>query len=190
MSLVNLADHSRTDKNTTHSYLPLYEKLLEYKKDTAQCVLEIGIGDTDMNGGSIKLWHDYFQNAIIHAVDIRKPELVWPELYNQKRIIVHAGTDAYQEDFVRTEFVDKNIQFDFILDDGPHTLESMKQYIKLYLPLIKEDGIMIIEDIQSWDWIEILGKEIPAEYIPYTKAYDLRSIKNRHDDIVLSIQKK
>jgi hypothetical protein len=43
MSLVTIADHSRTDKNTVHSYLELYQKLLESKKETARHVLEVGI---------------------------------------------------------------------------------------------------------------------------------------------------
>lgn len=190
--LVNLADHTRTDKNTTHSYLPLYQNILERKKDSATCVLEIGIGDTDYNGGSIKLWYDYFQNATVHAIDIHKKDQIWSELFTtcKDRVVVHAETDAYNEDFVKREFIDKNIQFDFVLDDGPHTLESMKQFIRLYLPLVKEDGIMIIEDIQSWDWIETLVNEIPYEYTPYFNAYDLRNTKNRYDDIVLAIQKK
>jgi hypothetical protein len=64
MSLEEIVDNSRTDKNTTHSYLPLYQQLLISKKETAKNVLEVGIevnehGDMmGKNGGSIKLWHD------------------------------------------------------------------------------------------------------------------------------------
>lgn len=68
-----LIDNSKTDKNTTHSYLPTYQKIFANKKETAKHILEIGIGDnfcSSGNGGSIKLWHDYFQNATIHALDI------------------------------------------------------------------------------------------------------------------------
>jgi hypothetical protein len=32
MSLEELVDESKTDKNSTHSYLPLYQQLLEKKK--------------------------------------------------------------------------------------------------------------------------------------------------------------
>ena len=42
MSLVELVNNERTDKNTTHSYLDLYETLLSSKKETAKNVLEIG----------------------------------------------------------------------------------------------------------------------------------------------------
>jgi hypothetical protein len=43
MSLEEIVDNSRTDKNTLHSYLPLYQKLLISKKETAKNVLEVGI---------------------------------------------------------------------------------------------------------------------------------------------------
>jgi len=36
MSLIELVDNLRTDKNTLHSYLPLYEELLSCKKYTAK----------------------------------------------------------------------------------------------------------------------------------------------------------
>jgi len=39
MCLEDLVDNSRTDKNTVHSYLPLYQKLLISKKETAKNVL-------------------------------------------------------------------------------------------------------------------------------------------------------
>jgi len=43
MSLEEIVDNSRTDKNTIHSYLPLYQTLLISKKETARNVLEVGI---------------------------------------------------------------------------------------------------------------------------------------------------
>jgi hypothetical protein len=35
-----------------------------------------------------------------------------------------------------------------MLDDGPHTLESIKKIINLYSQIMAEDGILIIEDVQ------------------------------------------
>ena len=66
MSLLELVDNTKTDKNTLHSYLGLYQELLVSKKDTAKNVLEIGIRD----GGSIKLWSDFFVNANVYGLDI------------------------------------------------------------------------------------------------------------------------
>ena len=70
MSLVEL-NNDFTDKNTTHSYLPLYDKLLKTLKNTAKNVLEVGIGDFETkNGGSLLLWSNYFTNATIYGIDI------------------------------------------------------------------------------------------------------------------------
>ena len=73
MNLVDLVNNSRTDKNTAHSYLPLYQKLLINKKETAKNVLEVGI----CHGGSIKLWSDFFTNANVYGLDIMDIRNVW-----------------------------------------------------------------------------------------------------------------
>lgn len=76
-----------------------------------------------------------------------------------------------------------------MLDDGPHSLESMKQFIKLYSQVMSDDGILIIEDVQSIDWIDTLINEVPAHLKQFIKIYDLRKNKNRYDDIVFTIDK-
>ncbi len=192
--LAELIDNSRTDKNTTHSYIDLYQKLLVDKKETAINVLEIGIGDNPShpkvtNGGSIKLWHDFFTNATVHALDIKVPSEVWDNIKNNDRIILYLGTDCYNENFFKEKILNKNIKFDFMLDDGPHTLESMKQFINLYSQVMADDGILIIEDVQAWDWIEKLKEATPEHLKEYIETYDLRNIKRRYDDIVFVINK-
>jgi len=183
INLKEMVDNSRTDKNTVHSYLDLYQKLLINKKETAKNVLEVGIS----NGGSIKLWNDFFTNATVYGLDIIND--VWEGIKNNEKIILHTSTDAYNDDFFVTHFLNKNIRCDFMLDDGPHTLESMKQFIKLYSQIMTDDGILIIEDVQSWDWIDILKNEVPEHLKPFIKYYDLRSNKNRYDDIVFTNDK-
>jgi predicted O-methyltransferase YrrM len=192
MSLLEIVDSSRTDKNTIHSYLELYENLLASKKVTAKNVLEIGIGNGQgiTNGGSIKLWHDYFLNANVYALDIQHIDNIWDEIKNNERIILHTSVDAYTEEFVKTEFIDKNIKFDMMLDDGPHTLESMKTFIQLYTPLLEDNGLLIIEDIQDPKWINELYAVVPDKLKKFVSAFDLRSKKNRYDDIVLTIRNK
>jgi hypothetical protein len=186
MNLQDIVDNNRTDKNTVHSYLPLYQKLFINKKETAKNVLEIGI----FRGGSIKLWADFFTNANVYGLDVMHISKVWEEIKNNKKIILYTSTDAYNIDFFNQYLLDKNIKFDIILDDGPHTLLSMKQFIKLYSQIMSEDGILIIEDVQDWDWIDILKNEVPENLKKYIKIYDLRSNKGRYDDIVFTIDKQ
>ena len=88
MSLEQIVDNTRTDKNTTHSYLPLYGSLFKDKKETTQNILEIGI----QNGGSIKLWRDYFINATIYGLDIicvkHGLRRIWREIWPGIRAIL------------------------------------------------------------------------------------------------------
>jgi hypothetical protein len=190
MNLEEIVNNSKTDKNTTHSYLQLYQKLLISKKETAKNVLEVGIGDFgEKNGGSIKLWRDFFTNATIHALDILPIDRVMDELLNDDRVILYTSSNAYDNEFFTTHFLNKNIKCDFMLDDGPHTLESMKQFIKLYSQIMTDDGILIIEDVQSLDWIYTLKNEVPENLKKFIKVYDLRKNKNRYDDIVFTIDK-
>lgn len=77
-----------------------------------------------------------------------------------------------------------------MLDDGPHTLHSMKIFIKLYSQLMTQDGILIVEDVQCWSWIKVLTDEVPNDLQKYIEVYDLRKNKKRYDDIVFVINKK
>ena len=185
MNLEEIVDNSRTDKNTVHSYLPLYQKLLINKRETAKNVLEVGI----YNGGSIKLWSDFFTNATVYGLDIMNRNDVWESIKHNEKIILHTSTNAYDNDFFSNNFLHKNIRCDFMLDDGPHSLESMVQFIKLYSQIMTDDGILIIEDVQSWDWIETLKATVPENLKQFIKIYDLRPNKNRYDDIVFTIDK-
>ena len=190
-TLNRLVDNTLTDKNTTHSYLNLYEQLLSGKKDTAKNVLEIGIGNNEKdNGGSIKLWKKYFTNAVVYALDINPIYKVLDELKNDERIVLYTSTDAYDEEFFNNIFLNKDIKFDFMLDDGPHTLDSMKTFIKLYSKLMANDGILIIEDVQDISWVEILKNEVPDNLKRFVRSYDLRTNKGRYDDIVFTIDKR
>ena len=74
-----------------------------------------------------------------------------------------------------------------MIDDGPHTLESMLTFIKLYSNVLANDGILVIEDIQSIDWIPILANQVPDNLKKFIQVYDLRSIKGRWDDLLFVI---
>lgn len=76
-----------------------------------------------------------------------------------------------------------------VLDDGPHTLESMKLCILLYSQVLSDNGILIIEDVQHINWLEELKSVVPEHLKDFIWTYDLRHIKNRYDDIVFVINK-
>jgi len=181
MDLVSL-NNSHTDKNTVHSYLPLYDDLLKPIKNTKGNILEIGV----YVGGSIKLWSDYFTNATIYGCDI-SPKCQMESLKNNDKVVLKLNENAYNKAYVEKNFSDK--KFDFLIDDGPHTLESQINFIELYLPLLSENGILVIEDVQDYNWLDILISKTPECFKKYIKTYDLRKNKGRYDDIVFTIDK-
>lgn len=181
--MLKLINNDKTDKNTTHSYIELYEELLHSKQFTAKNILEIGI----QRGGSIKLWHDYFINATVYGLDIIPITDTWDKIRCESRIKL-GRFDAYDEIFFNKNFLGK-VKFDMMLDDGPHTLESMKQFIKLYTQVMADDGILIIEDVQKIEWLNELLQAVPEDLKKYVSTYDLRHIKGRYDDIVFVINK-
>ncbi|MHB1953271.1 MAG: class I SAM-dependent methyltransferase [Sulfobacillus sp.] len=178
--LEQLIDHSRTDKGSLHSYLSSYEELMGGKRASVEAVLEIGI----YLGGSLELWRDYFPRAEVTGVDI--VDGMW-YFRSSERIVVRAGTNAYDPDLVRSMVVE-NRRFDLIVDDGPHSLESMLFLLRNYLYLLSPGGTLVIEDIQSIDWIEQLKQAVPDFLRSNIRVIDLRSIKDRYDDVLFVVQ--
>ena len=129
----------------------------------------------------------YFTNASIYGIDILPLYRVLNELIDDNRIKLYCEYDAYNKEFVETNF--KHLKFDFLIDDGPHTLESQIKFIELYSPLLSENGILIIEDIQSILYLEELKNKTPEYLKQYIKTYDLRKNKGCRDDIVFTIDK-
>ena len=131
----------------------------------------------------------FFTNAYIHALDLCPIEKVWEGIKDKERIIIYPSTDAYNEDLFKINFIDKNIKIDMALDDGPHSLESMKKFITMYSQIMSDKGILIIKDVKDISWIKELISVVPQNLKQFIRVYDLRYIKNRYDDIVFVIKK-
>lgn len=166
-----------TDKGVTHSYLGVYDTLLEKYRDTATNVLEIGIS----GGYSHILWSRFFTKAQIYGVDISP---IPTNLAAHRNITAYRG-DAYNLNFIQEKFSSQGIKFDVIIDDGPHTLESMIFAAEHYSKLLTDTGILIIEDVASIDWAAPIFNKFPAQTGKIASLIDLRSVKNRYDDIMI-----
>lgn len=176
MSTLKVLVHGKhTDKNTVHSYIDVYDEYFASRKQSAKQVLEIGI----LEGGSIIMWQEYFQNAEVTALDITTQHLMTN--LNRDRIRMKIG-NAYTEETVNML---SDRKYDMILDDGPHTLDSMKYIATHYTPLLAEDGILVIEDVQDIAWFEPIRDAFPESVRDRVKLVDRRSIKGRYDDILI-----
>lgn len=179
--LSTIINNNLTDKNSYHSYIDIYENLFKNKQLTTKNVLEIGIE----RGGSLKLWNDYFVNAKIYGLDINEP----PEFLTRYERIISKKFDAYSLDSFNY-FIEKNIKFDIIIDDGSHTLESMIFVIEKYTKLLDIDGILIIEDVQAIEWCEYIYNKVSPELKEFSYHIDRRHVKGTLDDILFIIQNK
>ena len=56
-----------TDKNSTHTYLDIYDELFAKFQYKPINLIEVGYS----YGGSVELWEAYFSEATIFCVDIR-----------------------------------------------------------------------------------------------------------------------
>jgi hypothetical protein len=175
---LNTVDYIGTDKNTVHGFVEFfYEKEFEKYKNKSTSLLEIGVHI----GGSLYLWGRYFEQGSILGLDIEdKVRDKWKVLPNTSYLI----KNAYDSDVVNSL-----PNFDIIIDDGPHTLESQVSFIKQYLPKLNDGGVLVIEDVQDPSYLEILKQNTPEEYHSKVEMLDLRFARNRYDDLLFVIRK-
>jgi hypothetical protein len=175
-----------TDKATTHSYTGVYEHLLSpYRNKAGSTLLEIGV----QYGGSNILWQEFLSETNFYFVDItdlRHPSVV--ERLDPARSKFYQ-MDAYSDESKNLLVNECPAGFDIIIDDGPHTLESQMLCIKNFFPTLKEGGVMVIEDLQSFDWVHSLKQCVPTEYQDKIEVVDLRGMKDQYDDILFVIRK-
>lgn len=152
-----------TDKSWPHGYLHLYQALFEPIRRTAQTVLEIGIH----TGDSIRMWRDYFINAHVYGIDV---------VDNCGGLVGEDRITAMFRDAYTKETVDSfgETRFDVIVEDGAHTLESMRFAVREYSKLLTTTGILVIEDIPDPTWIQTLAADTPSELRPYIYGVDRR----------------
>ena len=177
-----------TDKDTFHSYIELYEQLLAPFVDKAIALVEIGIP----YGGSMLLWQDYLPKAQLIFVD--NVNCIHPKILDHldpdrtSILFQDAYNDIGAEDV--SCLAEASGGIDFIIDDGPHTLQSQIDFLRLYLPLLNKGGIALIEDVQDVQWFASLEAEAEKAGSEFTfERVDLRHVKGRYDDLVFVVKR-
>lgn len=174
-----------TDKATYHSYDDLYCELLSKYKDKPGTILEIGV----QYGGSALLWHEYlplFNLVLLDNLDQVHPA-IWEKMSKDRYDYILANAFTIETtNSIKEKYPEG---FDIIIEDGPHDLGTQTFALTEYSKLLKEGGILIIEDIQDYNYVDILMKSISSDEYKTLKFYDLREIKGRYDDIVIVLTK-
>ena len=131
-----------TDKcpQIKHSFTPFYYSLLKDKN--IKKVLELGIGD----GGSLRMWKEFFPDAKIYGIDIDKTRLITEE--NIETFLC----DGTNEKEVLKILQKTGTDIDLFIDDGSHIYEDQISACKIIKPLLKTTTY-IIEDVTHPDKI-------------------------------------
>lgn len=173
-----------TDKGSVHSYLEVYEEILEPYRQTALNILEIGV----FKGNSLRMWERYF-NGNVYGVDCDlQPHGGMADLSE----MVESGKhnikifDAANKEEVNRYF--SEIRFDVIIEDAGHHLEQQIELYNIYKNYLTDNGIYIIEDIQDLDKDRAVFENLDNS--KQIEIIDRRSIKNRYDDVLVIIKNK
>ncbi len=129
-----------TDKGPSlHHYTEIYERFLFQWKDDPIAIFEIGVA----NGGSLKMWQEYFPNATIVAADIEDKSR-----FDNARVKTVVA-DQSNRDQLRRAVDAGGGRYDVLLDDGGHTMEQQQVSLGYLFPAVKPGGFYILEDIHT-----------------------------------------
>ena len=156
--LDRIIEHYGSDKVLSNYNLGYAKAFKEIRHDVTN-VLEIGVGSTASNttpysfigntahypeykpGGSLRVWRDYFPNALIHGVDIEDC------LIDEERIKTFIFRSMELHECKKHLY---DFKYDIIIDDGDHSAISQLITFKNLAPLLKKGGLYFIEDIGGY----------------------------------------
>jgi predicted O-methyltransferase YrrM len=168
--LCRLAAAHDTDKG--QGYTQVYDRWLAHVREQRLRVLEIGL----YNGGSLRMWRDYLPNAVLHGIDIDARTLAYQdEVPNSQVRLVDQGDAGALEALI----AELGGNYDFILDDGGHTMEQQIVSFEVLWPTIMPGGIYVIEDIATAYFADYGGGDLRAPDTSIDYAKDLVDAVNR-----------
>jgi Methyltransferase domain len=145
--LNRLASLFGTDKWGSHWYTPHYQRYFAPLKTKHLNVLEIGVGGyvSEWGGSSLRMWKAYFRRSRIVGID-----LCDKSHFSENRVDVRQCDQADSE--ALNSLSSEYGGFDIIIDDGSHLNEDVIKTFKILFPLLRQDGIYVVEDTQTAYW--------------------------------------
>lgn len=149
MSLLDrLAHKYGTDKGTQQprgnelspkNYTRYYTKHFEPIRLECLNVLEIGV----FQGASLKMWSDYFPNANIYGLDIRKRCKRYTDTSRRTKVFIGDQTDTR----ILQQMVRETGNLDIVIDDGGHHMLQQQTSFRILFPYVVPGGVYVIEDL-------------------------------------------
>ncbi len=162
----------------SHTYSDFYEKTFSHCRNNVKKVFECGIGTNNPKlassmgiygkpGSSLRVWRDYFPNAIVYGADIDKEIL-------------------FQEERIKTSYINQldpiaiksfweaigEEDFCLMIDDGLHTFEAGSTLFNHSIDRLSKNGIYIIEDVTPKDFVRYKNFfETKSYIVDYVQLY-------------------
>lgn len=182
---IDTNEFNRGGDMNVHGYSEFYEKLFYDIKHENVSLLEIGI----FKGNGLAIWSKYFYNGKVYGLDIGTKSFENNKNFFKKidDSVFNNLEKIYISDSSNTFEVEKlNLpQFDIIIDDGMHTLDSQYKTFCNFHKYLNHRGIYVIEDIVDCNLHE-LTENIKKHLDIHVEISSFLGNKNRH---VLSIKK-
>ncbi len=146
MTLDELALKYRTDKASYgHFYTKHYERFFSATRTEIESVCEVGVG----GGESLRMWRDYFPNALIYGVDVEHKDDMGG------RIIL---VESEQTDCGKLQDNLKDKKLEIIIDDCSHDQERTFKTLDCLWPMLQPKGWYVIEDMDREAFPPEIGK--------------------------------
>ncbi|WP_120501253.1 hypothetical protein [Roseovarius sp. EL26] len=159
--LDDLAKEHNTDKSSEHhDYTRLYEFMLAPLRYETFTLLELGVGIPSKEAPSLRVWRDYFPNAQIVGVDIRKIS----KNFEGDRIAIEIG-DASDPKFLTAVY--EKYKPHVVIDDASHFWSHQIIGLRTLLPLLPPGGIYFIEDLQTSFWENSEYSDAPEDCVSF-----------------------
>ena len=146
--LNRLAVLLHTDKWAGHWYTQHYQRYFRPLKRKRLSLLEIGVGgyeNSTQGGASLRMWKAYFRNSRIVGIDLYDKTQ-----FREHRIDIRQcdQTDSESLHHLSSEYGG----FDIVIDDGSHLNGHVIKTFNVLFPLLRPNGIYVVEDTQTAYW--------------------------------------
>ena len=162
--ITDKSPHNKVGHFHKHPYTPIYSLLFGPYRNKAINFCEIGVA----SGGSVKMWRNYFhKDTVIFAMD---NSLGFLGLLAQRNLenVLPIEIDVTNEDIMKNQLQHIGAQFDIVIDDSDHVIDSQRKIVVQFSPYIKSGGMLIIEDVfrskSALEYEELFGEELLNQF--------------------------
>jgi len=141
MTLSEISTKYNTDKGPSyHNFVEFYDKYFKDVRLSVKKILEIGI--MPVEGSSLLMWRDYFENAMVYGIDINDFK---EQYHNNGNIQTFQMDQGDKESLI--QFAKEHGPFDIIIEDGSHMQQHQQLNLAWLYPYVKPNGFFVIEDL-------------------------------------------